>query len=711
MTNPATAASLPTAILIANRGEIAVRIARTCRSMGIRAIAVHSRIDRDAPHVAAADDAVELTGPSPAAGYLDGEQIIATAKATGATAIHPGYGFLSENAAFAAACRDAGLIFIGPSEAVIARLGDKIAGKAIAEAANVPTVPGVIDGEQRDAIDKDVRDRDLIAAAERLTFPLMVKASAGGGGRGMRIVTDAKDLPQAITTARREAHNAFGDDRLLIERLITSPRHIEVQVFGDHFGNVVHLHERDCSVQRRHQKIIEEAPAPNLKSATRASLHAAALSLARAVDYDNAGTVEFIVDGESEEYFFLEVNTRLQVEHPVTEFLFGVDLVEWQIRVAAGQPLPRSQDQLSPVGSAIEARVTAEDAARDFRPQTGTIAHVLTPMHSLIRYDSAIADGLEVTPYYDSLLAKVIAYGTDRASAIHRLDRALARTAIMGVTTNLPFLRCVLANADFVEAKHTTTLVSKIAFSLVSQDAGSGKGKPPPSACELAAAVLLARHGRTKPPSLEPVSPWTSLGAWRGGRDTHWPARTPVALADEDGHRHAFWLRIQDREALLTPIADAADGEAIGERHVAFAWSGDRLRVRSETEQAEFATHVEHQGGAPHRLHIAGDAGARWFIELDGRAAWRAQRHGTRSDETRVRAPGPGLVTAINAKVGDAVAVDAPLVVIESMKMLQTLTAPCAGTIAAVHCTPGQAIAGGDILIDLAPTHTGRDEQ
>jgi len=671
---------LPNSILIANRGEIAVRIARTCRDLGIKSISVYSDADRESSFVSLCDRAVPLTGSTPSEGYMDGPQIIEIAQRCGAEAIHPGYGFLSENADFARACQDAGLIFIGPSPEAIAAMGDKIAAKRIANDAGVSIVPGVVD---EDALEG--RDEKLIAAASELAFPLLIKASAGGGGRGMRIVATTDALPDAIAIARREAAASFGNDRLLVERYVANPRHIEVQIFGDRHGGAIHLYERDCSVQRRHQKIIEEAPAPNLKPETLHALHDAAVTLARATSYDNAGTVEFVLDAKTQEFFFLEVNTRLQVEHPVTEVILGLDLVEWQIRIAAGQHLPLTQDQIIPTGSAIEVRLTAEDAAQNFLPQTGRIAHIVEPKGEGIRLDTGVGADSKVTPYYDSMLAKVIAHGPDRETAIRRLDQALASSSIMGLKTNSHFLRTVLQDDVFLAANHTTHLVENMTSHLAHPDAET---------LDLAAAIIAAIDGEN---NRNDPSPWQSLGAWRSGSHSPWQARTPCVLIDEDDKRYALWIEFSERSMLLEHV----DTEGDLPIRIDYQWSGNRLIVRDDKTERAYHTHVEADKDIGWRVHVDSGDGARSFHRLEGLAAWRTTHLAVAGDETSLRAPGPGLIASVAVKPGDTVATGAPVLVIESMKMLQTLTAPCSGEVANVCCTAGQSITKGDLLIEF----------
>src|SRR5712671_561341 len=447
-------------ILIANRGEIACRVIRTARQMGIATVAVYSDADANALHVAMADEARRIGPPPARESYLNIAAIIEAARRSGAEAIHPGYGFLSENPDFAEACAKAGLVFIGPPAAAIRAMGSKAAAKALMEGHGVPVVPGY-HGEAQDAA-------SLAAEAERIGYPVLIKASAGGGGRGMRIVTRADEFARALVGAKREAAGAFGDDRILLERYLERPRHIEVQVFGDTQGNIVHLWERDCSIQRRHQKIVEEAPAPGLDKARREKLGEMAVAAARAVGYVGAGTVEFIAeDGAMKNFYFMEMNTRLQVEHPVTEAVTGLDLVEWQIRVAAGEPLPLCQPDLVLRGHAIEARLYAEDPERGFLPQTGTLHGLRFPPSRLARVDTGVRQGDTITPFYDPMIAKIIAWGEDRAAAVGRLRRALAETAVLGVKTNLEFLALVAEHPEFASGAVDTGFIERHRASLM----------------------------------------------------------------------------------------------------------------------------------------------------------------------------------------------------------------------------------------------------
>ncbi|MDR7481520.1 MAG: biotin carboxylase N-terminal domain-containing protein [Armatimonadota bacterium] len=492
-------------VLVANRGEIAVRIIRTCRELGVRAVAVYSEADAATPHVALADEAIPIGPAEPARSYLDGARLIDAARRAGAEAVHPGYGFLAEDAGFARACADAGLVFIGPPAEVIARFGDKTAARRLATEAGVPVVPGVEEAPD---------DGALWDAAARLGFPLLVKAAAGGGGRGMRVVHRPDDLPAAVAAARREARAAFGSDAVFLERLLERWRHVEVQVLADAHGGVVHLGERECSVQRRYQKVVEEAPSPAVDPPLREALGEAAVRLARAAGYVNAGTIEFLVDGRT--FFFLEANTRLQVEHPVTELVAGVDLVAAQLRIAAGEPLAWRQEDLAPRGWAIEARVYAEDPEAEFAPSPGRVLHLAEPHLPGVRIDSGVAAGVEIPPFYDPLLAKLIAWGTDREHARRRLERALAEYVILGPRTNVSFLRAVVGHPAFAAGALTTGFLA--------EEFAGWRRPEPPEAVVAVAAVLAAVHetppappGRGVRPGPTCADPWAYLTGWRLG--------------------------------------------------------------------------------------------------------------------------------------------------------------------------------------------------
>ena len=657
-------------LLIANRGEIACRVIETARGLGIRCIAVHSDADADARHVALADRAVNI-GPAPAReSYLRIPAIIAAARAEGADAVHPGYGFLAENADFAQACIDAGLVFVGPPVAAIRAMGDKGAARALAEAAGVPVLPGAA-GEERD-------DAALARAAVQIGFPLVVKPAAGGGGKGMRIVADEAGLDAALAAARREAGAAFGDDRLVLERWLDRPRHVEVQVFADRAGNVVHLFERDCSVQRRHQKVVEEAPA--VPARLRARLAEAAVALARAVDYLGAGTVEFLV-GADGAFYFLEMNTRLQVEHRVTELITGLDLVEWQLRVAAGEPLPGAQEEIALSGHAIEARVYAEDPARDFLPAAGRIEHLELPAPGDdLRIDVGVRAGDAVTAHYDPLIAKIVAWGTTRRRAIDRLATALGESCIAGPATNLDFLRRLLAHGDFVAGPVDTGFVAREIETLAPPPA-------PPGAPALALAALdrLRRRARAVErearASGDPVSPWHRADGLR----LNAPARVS--------------LRFRDAAGAYRVIATArGDGYrmAIGDEVLDL----DAVEVDGETVAARI-------DGVPRRARLVAGEGAVTVV-LDHHA-WRlgdddvaALADASEDAAGRLVAPMPGRVVAVMVEPGARVARGAALMIVEAMKMEHTITAPAAGRVSAVHFAPGERVEEGAELVTLA---------
>src|SRR3954469_5215914 len=486
-------------VLIANRGEIACRIIRTLKRMGIRSVAVYSEADRDALHVALADAAYEIGAAPPRDSYLNQANILSAAKASGADAIHPGYGFLSENAGFAEACAKAGLTFIGPPPSAIRAMGSKSEAKALMEKAGVPLVPGYHGADQSLQV--------LQAAADKIGYPVLIKASAGGGGKGMKVAENAAAFQAALESAQREAKNAFGDDRVLIEKYLQQPRHIEAQIFGDSFGNIIHLFERDCSIQRRHQKVIEEAPAPGLTAERRAAIGKTAVEAGRAVGYVGAGTVEFIAEGEN--FYFMEMNTRLQVEHPVTEAITGIDLVEWQIRVARGEKLPKTQDQLKIDGHAMEVRLYAEDPVRDFLPQTGTLHHLRFPEDA--RVDSGIRAGDTVSIHYDPMIAKIIAHGADRSEAIARLRRALAAMEVGGLATNLDFLQAILREPDFAAGKVDTGFIERHRAALLPEPL------PLPVQALALAALAVLRAGERDAVTQEgdSYSPWARLPGWR----------------------------------------------------------------------------------------------------------------------------------------------------------------------------------------------------
>jgi 3-methylcrotonyl-CoA carboxylase alpha subunit len=659
-------------MLIANRGEIAVRVARTARRMAIRTVAVYSDADANALHVSACDEAYRI-GPAPAReSYLKAERIIEVAKASGAQAIHPGYGFLSENAGFAQACADAGIVFIGPTASAIAAMGSKSASKEIMGKAGVPLVPGYHGESQDDAL--------LTQEAERIGYPVLIKASAGGGGKGMRIVRAAAQLREAIASARREALSSFGDERLLIEKYLTRPRHIEVQVFADRHGNAVYLFERDCSVQRRHQKVLEEAPAPAMTAARRRQMGTAAIAAARAVDYVNAGTVEFIAD-DAGNFYFMEMNTRLQVEHPVTEMITGLDLVEWQLRVAAGEPLPLTQDQLSIRGHALEARIYAEDPARGFLPATGTITHLRQPAASAhVRVDTGVRAGDAIGVNYDPMIAKLIVWDVDRPAALRRMRAALADYQLVGPTSNIAFLQRVVAHPAFANADRDpqsldTGLIEKHAAELIPP-------QPPVSDTVLAIAVLdelmreEAAAARAAAASSEPWSPWGAADGWRLNEDNH------------------HTLRFLDGERELSVRAHyRCDGvmlELPGSQLRAHARRADDGDVLADLDGRQLRATVVHRG-----LELT--------IFVDGTShALRRHEQASVADEDPgggLTAPMPGNVIEVSVNAGDRVEKGRVLMIIEAMKMEHAIHAPANGVVREVRFARGDQVNEGDALI------------
>ncbi len=661
-----------TKILIANRGEIACRVARTARRMGIRTVAVFSDADADALHVVTCDEAVRLGPAAPRESYLNGAAIIAIALRTGAQAIHPGYGFLSENEDFATACAAAGLVFIGPPPAAIAAMGSKSAAKNIMGAASVPLVPGY---------HGDAQDPALLAReAEAIGFPVLIKATAGGGGKGMKIVTAAGEFAAALASARREAKASFGDDRVLIERYLTSPRHIEIQVFADTQGNAVYLFERDCSVQRRHQKVLEEAPAPGMTAQRRSAMGDAAVAAAKAIGYVGAGTVEFIAEQDGR-FYFMEMNTRLQVEHPVTEMITGQDLVEWQLRVAAGEPLPLRQDQLTINGHALEARLYAEDPERGFLPSIGTLSHWRMPAASdRVRVDTGVGAGDDVSPFYDPMLAKLIVWGEDRAAACAEMLRALAQCEVVGVATNIAFLERVVAHDAFASARIDTGLIEKYRDALF----------PPPSAtpdAALLAATVAEYEGlaldaaAAARASGDPNSPWHVRDAWWLGMATH-----AIAMTFADGDART---RVEVRPRGEHQLDVAFPGRSIA---VSYSHADDRLHIVADDvafEATVIADNDDRYVFAPEaRRHLR-------FIDLLAHAA-EDDEHGG-----HLTAPMSGAVVAVMVEVGAKVAKGAPLMVLEAMKMEHTIVAPADGIVAAVHFGVGDRVAEGADLVDL----------
>ncbi len=643
-------------LLIANRGEIACRIIRTARRLGIATVAVYSDADADALHVAMADEAYRIGPAAPRDSYLNTSAILSAARRAGAEALHPGYGFLSENADFAEACAQAGIVFVGPPPSAIRAMGGKSEAKALMEQAGVPLVPGYHGAAQDDAT--------LTEAAARIGYPVLIKASAGGGGKGMRIVETAPDLPAALAGARREAQSSFGDARLLIERYLQRPRHIEIQVFADSHGNAVHLFERDCSIQRRHQKIIEEAPAPGMDPAMRAAMGAAAVAAARAVGYQGAGTVEFIVEGGA--FHFMEMNTRLQVEHPVTEAITGLDLVEWQLHVAAGLALPKSQADLAITGHAIEVRLYAEDPARNFLPSVGTLAHLHLP--DTARIDSGVRTGDTITPDYDPMIAKLIVHGPDRPTALSRLEAALAECAVVGVQTNLALLGAIAGHPAFRAADFDTGFIARHPEVLDADPT-------PPQAAIAAAALHLLAIPATNPPS-DPNSPWSTTDAWR--------MNLPAA--------RTLMLRIGETTLTIhaEPTADSWRLSWPGATHIA-RLRETRLRLDDTTIPATVVA-----SGPRLTVILAGRPHP--FEAIDPLAPPEAAIAGAE----HILAPIPGRITAVLCTPGDVVTRGQTLIVLEAMKMEMTLTAAMDGTIAAVRCAVGDMVQEGADLVDFA---------
>jgi len=659
-------------ILIANRGEIACRVIRTARRMGYRTVAVYSDADAGAQHVAQADAAVRLGPPPARESYLRIEALIAAAKATGAGAIHPGYGFLSERAEFAEACAAAGLVFIGPPAQAIRAMGDKSAAKALMEAAKVPVVPGY-HGAAQD-------ERTLAEAASRIGFPALIKAAAGGGGKGMRVVAAASELAEAVASAKREAAASFGDDRVLIERYLERPRHIEVQVFADAQGNAVYLFERDCSIQRRHQKVVEEAPAPGMTAQRRQAMGEAAVAAARAVGYVGAGTVEFIADADGA-FYFMEMNTRLQVEHPVTEMITGLDLVDWQIRVARGEALPRRQAELAIGGHAIEVRICAEDPARDFLPATGRLDHLrFPPAGAALRVDTGVVAGDAVSIHYDSMIAKLIVHAEDRAGAVRRLRQALAETEIAGVTTNLALLGRIAAHPAFAAGAVDTGFIPRHRAELLPEAGG-----PSAEATALAVlALLLERQAASRAAArgtADPWSPWAHGNGWRLNDDGHAVLRLRQGAEEVSVTAH---YRRGGRFSIEAPGGTVeAAGSLDADGLLVAVLDGVRRAVRI----------VRHAGGVTVIL-----AGVSHRFALTDPVA---EAGSTETAEGALTAPMPGKIIAVRVAEGAAVQRGQPLVVLEAMKMEHAITAPGDGVVEAVRCAVGDQVAEGAELVRL----------
>jgi 3-methylcrotonyl-CoA carboxylase alpha subunit len=655
-------------LLIANRGEIACRVIRSARAMGLRTVAVYSEADRDAMHVADADEAV-LLGPARARdSYLNIERVIEAARKTGAEAVHPGYGFLSENAEFAQACLDAGLVFVGPTAAMMTAMGSKSGSKQLMEKAGVPLVPGYHGEAQDEAI--------LAQAADKIGFPVLVKASAGGGGRGMRVVNSAGELSAAIVSAKREAKAAFGDDRMLIEKFVQNPRHIEVQIIGDSHGNLLSLFERECTLQRRHQKVIEEAPSPTLDATQREAVCAAARKAAGAVNYVGAGTIEFVSDGK--EVFFIEMNTRLQVEHPVTELITGIDLVEWQLRVAFGEALPLKQDEIKLNGHAIEARVYAENPQKNFMPSVGRIKTWRTPdAVDGLRIDAGYRSGDAVSPYYDAMLAKVIAWAPTREAAIERLNRGLEQTDVRGIVTNIPFLSALVT--------HPQVRANTIDTGFIERELkGLTETSPPAGELELCAAVAAIVNDEQQAARNEAHSPWRTYGWQPVGLRTRvfqfrqgQGAEQKVTLQYGDGQ---FTVSLANRDApivvSITPYAGGSFDITIDgvKSNVVAVIEGHELYLR--TRNGRFDLH--------------------WVDPFGGETEEQV-------GEDKIVAPLPGTVVALLAEEGATLEKGAAILTLEVMKMEQTLRAPYAGVLKKIKCKVGDIVGEGVELAEIEP--------
>ncbi len=651
-------------ILIANRGEIAVRVARTARRLGILSVAVYSSADRRALHVDACDEAFEIGAAAASESYLNIERIIDVARQAGAQAIHPGYGFLSENTEFAQACADAGIVFIGPPAGAIDAMGSKIDAKALMEQAGVPTIPGY---------HGDAQDDDTLAAeSQRVGYPQLIKASAGGGGKGMRRVEAAEDFVAALASARREAKAAFGDASVLLERYLENPRHVEIQVFADTHGNVVHLNERDCSIQRRHQKIVEEAPAPGLGDDLRARMGAAAVDCARAIDYVGAGTVEFLLDA-SGNFYFMEMNTRLQVEHPVTEMITGLDLVEWQLRVAAGEPLPLAQAEIGRRGHAFEARIYAEAPARDFMPASGQIRRLALPDGEPgVRVDTGVREGDAIGTHYDPMIAKLIVHGADREAALGRLRRALRQYRILGLDTNLGFLLDLVSLPAFAAAEVDTGFIARHRDALFAADADAERR----ARIAAVAALLPALDDRAG----MPASPWDARDHWRLNH-----AGTQRVLLDTAEARH---------EILIRPLADGWQFEHDGVAHRVVGRWLDAARLVLDVDARRIEVAVEHHGDV---VEIAVDGHNHRFAIPD----FEHRDAELGGDAAHAAAPMTGTVVALPVAVGDTVEPGDTLIVIEAMKMEHAVTARSAARVGEIRFAVGDAVDEGEILLRL----------
>ena len=643
-------------ILVANRGEIALRIMRTARRLGYGVVAVYSDADRDALHVREADQALRIGEALPAQSYLRIEAIIAAAKASGASAVHPGYGFLAENEDFAQACRDAGLVFIGPSPEAIRAMGNKAGAKDIMQKAGVPCVPGYQGADQSDAV--------MLAEARKIGFPVMIKAVAGGGGRGMRLVPDAAAFPDALRSARSEAQGAFGDPTVILERAIVDPRHIEIQVFGDRYGNAIHLGERDCSVQRRHQKLIEEAPSPKVTPELRARMGAVAVAAVKSIGYEGAGTLEFLLDQDGK-FYFMEMNTRLQVEHPVTEAITGLDLVELQLRIAAGEPLGLKQEDIKFSGHAIEVRLCSEDAGHDFMPQSGRMA--LWQMPDGVRVEHALQSGSEIPPFYDSMIAKIISHGADRNEARGRLICGLEQTAAFGVTTNQGFLISCLRHPGFAKGEATTAFIGKYRDELLAPRADDN------AEAALAALLLYVTNPHAPP--------------WRSGRSL--AATFPLTARIDLGHGVHEVDIVRERDGGY--VASIEGGE---QRFEVDELGRDTIRFRIDgmMESAKFLR----DGDRLYFLHRGATIAVRDLTLAAPESAAAAGGDG------KVRAAMNGRVVAVLVKPGEQVTLGQPVMTLEAMKMEHVHTAGVAGTVSAIDVAEGEQVTTGKIVVEIA---------
>ena len=662
-------------ILIANRGEIAMRVARTARRLGIRVVAVYSEADKHAPHVAAADEAVGIGPAAVSDSYLRIDRIVAAAKATGANAVHPGYGFLSENADFCESLEQEGIVFIGPTATTIRAMGSKSAAKDLMEKAGVPTLPGYQGQDQS----IDVFSRE----AERIGYPVLLKATAGGGGKGMRLVEHPDQLEAALESARREAISSFDDDRFLIEKYLVRPRHVEVQVFGDGRGNVIHVFERDCSVQRRHQKVLEEAPAPNLPTAIREDLLQSGVRAAEAVDYRGAGTVEFLYDGAAG-VFFMEMNTRLQVEHPVSEEVSGLDFVEWQFRIAAGETLPLKQSEIRESGHAFEARLYAEDADRNFAPSVGHISHLALPANA--RNDCGVEQGQEITPFYDPMISKIITHGSSRAAALTSMQKALENVRVVGPETNARFLHALCMEPDFADGHLSTGFIEEHSDTLFARADID---------IEAAIAVALSEYF-SSPPASGDQSPWSRIASWRTNMPTE---RTMFFRRDDDVERLTLYFDGAEVSGEWEPNATAharrqnARGESVRALDIA------NISIESESVLFDY-------DGRRYEAYIApvGNGARVWFgaeyVDVEGVDIGASDSASVAATGSLV-APMPGVITVINKSAGDTVVAGETLLVLEAMKMETEIHAPADGVLRTYRFQCGEQVEKGDLLVEF----------